>query len=169
MSQLEWKEFAGPTSVLIASIITQLVTVIILFENQNLSYKRYAKEKLWDLKRELYSKIISKLSDMHGDYVKAHALYTIEGADEEFKRNALSNEKAFFDKLLEAQTFFQDNQPIFSKAFSDNFQAIYKIHRSQADTAFADYAFVLLTRRNSVRDIHASLLKQSQIELGTLE
>jgi hypothetical protein len=46
----DWKDLVGPAGVLIASIITQIATVGILFANQRLSYKRYAKEKLWDLK-----------------------------------------------------------------------------------------------------------------------
>jgi hypothetical protein len=166
VNNFEWKDLAGPVGVLLASIITQLVTIGVLFANQRLSYKRYAHEKLWDLRRELYSKMLSNLSEMVAIYVKVHGLYTLQGADEEHKRATLLEERIYFDELLEVQALFLDNQPIFSKAFADRFTLVYDVQKVDP-TNEADYASVLAQRRRRIYDAHASLLEQAQRELGT--
>jgi len=111
MSQLEWKDWIGPGGVLLASIITQVVTVALLIANNRMAYKRSRREKLWDLKRDLYSKVIAKVGEIKSD-------------DTEARKRASESEYQTFPKIMQAQDLFCDNYLIFSRALLEKFEPI---------------------------------------------
>jgi hypothetical protein len=165
VSQFEWKDWLGPTSVLIASIITQLVTVILVFANQQQTYKRYAKEKLWDLKRELYSDALSKLGDIYYIYEDVHPKYSNPMVTEEQKLKLRADEQEVFDIINELQKIIDGNQVIVSSPFSELYRPIHNIYFWAFGTATNDYHTVLAKRRKEVRRIHKALIEQARQEL----
>jgi hypothetical protein len=162
---LEWKDLTGPAGVLIASIITQIVTVGILFANHRLSYRRYSKEKMWDLKRELYSKVLSKLSEVISAYLSAKTLYALDGSDDKLTANAMEQENRTFPLIHEAQTIFRDNYAIFSREFTRNFDVILDMHSPEIPED--NYGDALEFRLSVIRKIHDNLLEQARKELNT--
>jgi hypothetical protein len=60
--------------VIVAALLSATVTIIVPVVNHYLSRKKYAHEKLWDLRREAYSKIISSLSDAVTQFAFSHAI-----------------------------------------------------------------------------------------------
>ena len=160
---IEWKDLTGPAGVLIASIITQIVTVGILFANHRLSYRRYSKEKMWDLKREMYSKVLSKLSEVISAYISAQTLYLLDGSDDRLRANATEQENRTFPLIQEAQTLLRDNYVIFSREFTRKFDAIYDTPEVSED----DYGDELEFRLSLVRKLHDDLLEQARKELNT--
>jgi hypothetical protein len=167
MSQLEWKDFAGPTSVLIASIVTQLVTVILVFVSQRQAYKRYGREKMWDLKRELYSKALSKLTEMYNVYISIRKRYPFPTLTKEQASEVMPDEEKVFSTIIDFQTLIHDNEAIFSKSFVKLCEPIHGIYDVVHGTAANDYARVLAVRKREIHDIHKTLLEQTRKELGT--
>jgi hypothetical protein len=169
MDGLGWKELIGPGGVLLASIIAQIVTVIIVFANNRMAYKRSRREKLWDLKREIYSKVISKVSDILAAYDKAIEVYNVPGADESLKKTAAENERTVFQKIVEAQELFRDNYLIFSRAFLRIFQSINGIKMLDLYNypGPESYDVILAERKRWLNELHESLVKQARKELET--
>jgi hypothetical protein len=169
MGGLGWKELIGSGGVLLASIIAQIVTVALLFANNRMAYKRSRREKLWDLKREVYSKVIAKVSEILDAYSQAIAIYSTSGADESAKKIASQNEHIVFQKILQAQDLFRDNYLIFSRAFLRRFQSINGIEALDLCNypGPESYDVILAERKRWLSELHESLVEQARKELET--
>ena len=168
MGQLGWKDLIGPGGVLLSSIITQLVTIALLFANNNMAYKRSRREKLWDLKRELYSKVISKVIDIQAAYAMARGLYDLPGADDALKKTAMENEYNVFQTIIQAQDIFDDNYLMFSRAFLRAYAPIKDLNMLEPTLSNAEpYSNVLAERKRFMDKLHVSLVAQARKELET--
>ena len=167
MGQLGWKDLIGPGGVFLATIITQIVTVTLLFANNRMAYKRSRREKLWDLKRELYSKVVAEVSDIKDHYSKAVALYNIPDIDENLKKSVLEREKAIIPKIVHAQDLFHDNYLILSRAFLRIFQSIDDVYQNDPSRDSKSFGEVLTARKRVVDKLHESLVAQARKELDT--
>jgi hypothetical protein len=49
----DWKDVLSPAGVLVAALITQLVTIGVTIGNHRLTFRRYGQEKVWDIRRGL--------------------------------------------------------------------------------------------------------------------
>jgi hypothetical protein len=170
MCQLEWKDLIGPCGVFLATIITQIVTVALLFANNKMTYKRSRREKLWDLKRELYSKVISKVSAIQSDYAMTTQFYHLNpGGDEEdaFRKTAAQMEYTSFPTIIQVQNVFRDNYLIFSRAFLRAFEPINDITLYDPSRNAESYGDVLIERKSLLATLHESLVAQARKELET--
>jgi hypothetical protein len=169
MDQLGWKDLVGPRGVLLAVIIAQIVTVSLIFANNKLGYKRSQREKLWDLKRELYSKVISKVGDIQSAYSMTSGLSGPSEflcANEDIIKQAMENEYDVFQIIIEAQELFKDNYVILSRTFLKTFRPINDIEMLN----FYDpksYDDLLAERRRFFDKLHKALVEQARKELET--
>ena len=157
MGQLEWKDVIGPGGVLLASIITQLVTTILLFANNGMAYKRSRREKLWDLKRELYGKVISKVSEIETEYLAAETFYNFNQDEfDDGRKRSSEMEYNIFPKISQTQTIFQDNYLVFSRGFIRAFERIFDFTLYDPSQATKSYGDVLAERRHLVAKLHTA-------------
>ena len=71
--------------VIVAALLSATVTIIVPVVNHFLSRRKYAHEKLWELRREAYSKIISNLSDAVTQFDFSHAIGRSETANDPYR------------------------------------------------------------------------------------
>jgi hypothetical protein len=169
---LEFKYIAGPLGVLLACLITQAVTIAALFWGQSLAYRRFRHEKLWDLKREVYSKILSKLAKMEAGFSLTAGLYSVPGATDEFRKETLAKLPEIYRIITEIQEILEDNFAILSGDFLSAYQRLNEIHkptRMENIQKTQNYADILNQQRKIINDVHKALEQQTRKELGTTD
>lgn len=154
---------------LLASLITSVVTITVVFTNYKLSYRQFSSEKLWDLKREAYSKILAKCAITRHSYQGLLPLLAFPDLSEDDRKHireingarALSTRDELYGAL-------SDGYIVCSKAFLDefnrcnnlyNFKGTLAEYKKETDYERAERHF------QAANDMHEALMKQARREL----
>lgn len=117
MTMLEWKDLVSPLAVLSATMITQIVTICVVFANNNLSSRRYSREKLWELKKAAYSEILSQVKRVVSAYRTSGMPFPASVSEEEQAEYRRKHAKQAYEAKELFQVLIAEHYLICSKAF----------------------------------------------------
>jgi hypothetical protein len=169
MTSLELKDVIGPAGLFLATIVTQLAAILLLSRSQQLAYRRFTSEKLWDLKRVAYSKILSKCAKSRDAYFSLLPLYAFPDlSDDDRKRIHEERGSKALSARDELYAVMADDYIVCSKQFLSEFNRtnnLFNFHGTREEyRKETNYEWAQRQYR-AANDMHESLMKQARNEL----
>jgi hypothetical protein len=110
---------------IITAVVTATTTLVVVFVTNRLALFRSSKEKLWDLKRQVYGQILSELADAERVLDVANEFIVERGYEYYHGTEYYSKHQSkLFDHLFSIRKKFSDDYLILSDSFIELFQKL---------------------------------------------